>query len=168
MTMSAKPGPASDARFTHLLKRALFELRLAGDIARADSYEPQVLALLEGAKGNLRRPLRRADQSAVGSQESGVRRRRAMSADLERILGPDLLAALDERMRAIAREKRGADGDEWLSVKQACEVTSLGAWHARQLARKLLAEGSPDVYQPNPGRPPLRIRRSALRDLGGA
>jgi hypothetical protein len=88
-----------------------------------------------------------------------------MSADLERILGPDLLAALDERMRAIARETRGADDDEWLSVKQAAELTSLGQWHIRQLARKLLAENSPDVYQPNPGRPPLRLRRSALRDL---
>jgi len=91
-----------------------------------------------------------------------------MSAELEKLFSPDVLAALDERMRAIARETRGADGDEWLSVKQAAELTSLGQWHIRQLARKLLAEGSPDVYQPNPGRPPVRLRRSALRDLKGA
>jgi hypothetical protein len=85
--------------------------------------------------------------------------------DLQRILGPALLEALDERMRSIARETGGATDDEWLSVKQAAELTSLGKWHVRQLARKLLAEGSRDVYQPNPGRPPLRLRRSALRDL---
>jgi hypothetical protein len=88
-----------------------------------------------------------------------------MSVELDQMFGPQVLAALDERMRAIARETGGATDDEWLSVKQAAELTSLGKWHVRQLARKLLAEGSRDVYQPNPGRPPLRLRRSALRDL---
>ena len=69
--MSTKAEGTPDARFVHLLKRALFELRLAGDIARAEGYDLQLRALVEGAKGNLRRLLRRADQSAVGSQESG-------------------------------------------------------------------------------------------------
>jgi hypothetical protein len=74
--MSTKVEGTSDARFAHLLKRALFELRLAADIARADSYEPHVRALLEGARGNLRRVLRLADQSEVGNQESNADERR--------------------------------------------------------------------------------------------
>ena len=73
--MSTKGTP--DARFTCLLKRALFELRLAGDIARAEGYDLQLRALVEGAKGNLRRLLRLADQSAVGSQEATGDERRA-------------------------------------------------------------------------------------------
>jgi hypothetical protein len=75
--VSTKASCKPDARFVQLLKRALFELRLAGDIARADDYEPQVRALLEGAKGNLRRCLRLADQSGVGSKESVNDERRA-------------------------------------------------------------------------------------------
>ena len=76
------------------------------------------------------------------------------------------MAALDERMRIIALEAAGkTEADEWLSVKEAAEIASLSTWHMKQLARKLKAENSPDVYQPNPGRPSLRIRRSALRDL---
>lgn len=90
-----------------------------------------------------------------------------MSTELEKLFSPDVLAAFDERMRSIARESGGASGEEWLTVREAAALTSLGVWHVRQLARKLLAEGSPDVYQPNPGKPPLRIRRSALRDLKG-
>ena len=92
----------------------------------------------------------------------------SVELELETIFGQGVLAALDARMRAIAQEARGESGDEWLSVKQACEVTNLSAWHIRQFAKKLLAERSDCVYQPNRGRPPLRIRRSALRDLKGA
>lgn len=81
----------------------------------------------------------------------------------------DFLASLDERMRRIAEEvfeqKRAAGGDEWLSVEQACQLTNLSEWHVRQFARELREKGSPDVYQPNAGRPPLRIRRAALLDL---
>ena len=83
----------------------------------------------------------------------------------------DLLSALDERVRRIAEqvfeERRAAEGDEWVSVAQACQITSLGEWHVRQFVRELLARGSADVYQPNPGRAPVRIRRAALQDLKG-
>lgn len=60
---------APDARFVTLIKRAAFELRLAADIARTDGYEPQLKALVEGARGNLRRAL----SFAAGDPESGVR-----------------------------------------------------------------------------------------------
>jgi len=70
--VSAKPHGKPDARFVKLIKRAAFELRLAGEIAEADGYEPQLRALLEGARGNLRRILRRVDSSAIGNQQSGA------------------------------------------------------------------------------------------------
>lgn len=59
-----------DARFITLIKRAAFELRLAADIARTDDYEPQLRAMVEGARGNLRRVLGRAgseDSDGAGS-----------------------------------------------------------------------------------------------------
>jgi hypothetical protein len=68
---------APDARFVALIKRAAFELRLAADIARAGDYELQMCALVEGARGNLRRVLRlagtpAAEESEASGQESGV------------------------------------------------------------------------------------------------
>ena len=68
---------ASDARFRQLVKRAAFELRLAADIARTDGYEPQMRALVEGARCNLRRVLEpagptKAQSSKTGSKESEV------------------------------------------------------------------------------------------------
>jgi hypothetical protein len=70
--VSTKVSP--DARFLKLVRRALFELRLAADIARADSYEPQVRALVEGARGNLRRVLRLAEPA--NSLESETKSRK--------------------------------------------------------------------------------------------
>lgn len=64
----SKEHTAPDARFTALVKRAAFELRLAADIARTDGYEPQLRALVEGARGNLRRVLGFA--GAAGKQET--------------------------------------------------------------------------------------------------
>jgi hypothetical protein len=84
---------------------------------------------------------------------------------LETIFGPDTAEVFREEMRRIARAEAASSADDWLDVRQAMEFTRLGEWHVRQLARKLQAQGSPDVYQPNPGKKPLRIRRSALRDL---
>ncbi len=55
-----------NARLVTLIKRAAFELRLAADIARTDGYEPQLRALVEGARGTLRRVLR-----LVGPEASG-------------------------------------------------------------------------------------------------
>jgi excisionase family DNA binding protein len=41
------------------------------------------------------------------------------------------------------------------------EETGLSEWHIRQKIR----EGKLRAYQPNPGKPPVRIRRSDLRKL---
>lgn len=64
-----------DARFVTLIKRAAFELRLAADIARTGEYEPQLRALVEGARGNLRRVLGRAGSAdadgAVSPEREG-------------------------------------------------------------------------------------------------
>lgn len=68
--MSTKVVNTPDARFLKLIRRALFELRLAGDIARADSYEPQVRALVEGARGNLRRVLNLEEPAKGQESES--------------------------------------------------------------------------------------------------
>jgi hypothetical protein len=90
-----------------------------------------------------------------------------MSIDLEKLFSPDVLNALDERMRQIALEMQGAPAaDEWLTVKQVAGLTNLSQGHIREMARCMFAEGSEDVYQPNgPGTQPLRIRRARLRDL---
>ena len=61
MVMSGNATGKPDARIVTLIKRAAFELRLAADIARHEGYEPTVGALFEGARGNLRRCLRRVE-----------------------------------------------------------------------------------------------------------
>ena len=76
-----------------------------------------------------------------------------------------LLSQVGREIRANLRHMEQVLDAFFRDNAKRAELTSLGKWHVRQLARKLLAEGSPDVYQPNPGRPPLRLRRSALRDL---
>lgn len=80
------------------------------------------------------------------------------------MFSPDVLAALDERMRLIAREAQtagGADGDCWLTTAQAAELAHTSEWTIRKLARL----GVLEKYQPNPGRPPLRIKKSSLLAL---
>lgn len=89
-----------------------------------------------------------------------------MTAGLEKIFTPDVLAALDERMRRIAQEAGRSSDGEWLDIPKAMELSSMTEHAVRQLINRLKAEGSEDVYQPNgPGTRPLLIRRSALRDL---
>lgn len=48
------------ARFRQLVERALFELRLAGDIARAEGYGPGLTRGVEAARGSLRTALEEA------------------------------------------------------------------------------------------------------------
>ena len=85
-----------------------------------------------------------------------------MSAELEKLFSPDVLAALDERMRRIARESAPATSDDcWLTTKQAAKLTGTSEWTIRKLARLGLLE----KYQPNPGRPPLRVKKSSLLGL---
>lgn len=85
-----------------------------------------------------------------------------MSVELEKLFGPEVLEALDERMRRIARESApGVAGDCWLTTKQAAELAGTSEWTIRKLARQGLLE----KYQPNPGRPPLRVKKSSLLSL---
>jgi hypothetical protein len=49
------------ARFRQLISRALFELKLATDVARAEGYAPGVTSLVEQAKGNLHACLNKAE-----------------------------------------------------------------------------------------------------------
>jgi len=87
-----------------------------------------------------------------------------MSTELEKLFSADALEALDERIRRIAREARpaaGTDGDCWLTTKQAAELAGTSEWTIRKLARLGLLE----KYQPNPGRAPLRVKKSSLLAL---
>jgi hypothetical protein len=81
-----------------------------------------------------------------------------MSADLEKIFGPDLLAALDERIRSIARQERGAAGDDWLSYAQIVELTGLSEWTIGEAVRR----GELEADYPRPRCP--RVKRSKLRE----
>lgn len=53
------------ARFRQLVNRALFELRMAGDVARAEGFWQDVSALVEGSKRNLRTCLDRDEPSEL-------------------------------------------------------------------------------------------------------
>jgi hypothetical protein len=76
-----------------------------------------------------------------------------------------LLKALDAHIRAVVvdeiEKRMPAPGGEWLTIKEAIEQASLSEWHVRKLVRN----GSVQFYQPNPGKPPLRINRRSLLDL---
>jgi hypothetical protein len=51
--------------------------------------------------------------------------------------------------------------EEWVDVPRGSEITGLSQWTIRQMVR----QGKFEIYQPNPGRPPLRIKRDSLRSL---
>jgi hypothetical protein len=92
-----------------------------------------------------------------------------MSAELEKIFSPEMLAAFDERMRKIVEEARGAGEAEWLDVPGAMAYISAKENAVREIIARLKATFPEDVFQPNgPGTKPLLVRRSALRDLGRA
>jgi predicted transcriptional regulator of viral defense system len=86
-----------------------------------------------------------------------------MGVELEKIFGPEVLEAFDARIRRIACET-SVEGDEWLTVRHAAELSELSEWTVRQLARQGLLE----KFQPNPGRLPLRIKKSSLLSLDKA
>jgi hypothetical protein len=90
-----------------------------------------------------------------------------MGAELEKIFSLEVLEAFDERVRAIVRKTQatpGAGGDCWLTTRQAAERASASEWTIRKLARLGLLE----KYQPNPGRAPLRVKKSSLLSLDKA
>jgi excisionase family DNA binding protein len=73
-----------------------------------------------------------------------------ITAIIEQVVSKRLPALLEEKLRAAE--------DEWLTVKQASKVANISQWTVRRIAR----EGQVAVYQPNPGKPPLRISRNSL------
>lgn len=85
-----------------------------------------------------------------------------MSAELEKLFSPDVLAALDERARRIAEEVARAhaaqDADDWLSYAQIVELTGLSEWTIGEAVRR----GELEADYPLPRCP--RIKRSKLRE----
>ena len=81
-----------------------------------------------------------------------------MSAKLEELFSPDVLAALDERVRAIVKEAGGASDDDWLSYAQIVELTGLSEWTIGEAVRR----GELEADYPLPRCP--RVKRSKLRE----
>ncbi len=65
------------------------------------------------------------------------------------------------RVAALEEQLPHHMDEEWVTVKRAAQITGLSQWNIRQLAR----QGKLEIYQPNLGRPPLRIKRDSLRNL---
>jgi len=59
--MKKKKSTPGASRFRQLIERALFELRLAADVARAEGFDSETMALVEGSKRNLRACLARIE-----------------------------------------------------------------------------------------------------------
>jgi hypothetical protein len=69
--LSRKASPGT-ARFRHLLLRASFELRMAGDVARAEGMDPDLLEMVEGSKRHLRVCLSKLQAQADASRGPAV------------------------------------------------------------------------------------------------
>jgi hypothetical protein len=72
-----------------------------------------------------------------------------MDVELEKVFSPEVLAALDERVRRTAREEASRAKVEWLDIPAVMQLTSMTESAARQFINGLKAAESPDVYQPN-------------------
>ena len=85
-----------------------------------------------------------------------------MSAELEKLFGPDVLAALDERARRVAEEvvrgRAAREADEWLSYARIVELTGLSEWTVSEAVRR----GELEADYPRPRCP--RVKRSKLRE----
>ena len=85
-----------------------------------------------------------------------------MSAELERLFSPDVLAALDERMRQIAQEARTAppaEDDRGLSAEEAAHLLGVKKWRVYEMVRRNALR----AYRPSPGT--LRIPLSAVNEV---
>lgn len=84
-----------------------------------------------------------------------------MSVELEKLFGPDVLAALDERMRRISRESQPSsppDEDRGLSAAEAAVLLGVKKWRVYEMVRrKALCS-----YRPSPGT--LRILLSSVNE----
>lgn len=65
------------------------------------------------------------------------------------------------RVAALEEQLPHHMGEDWVTVERAAQITGLSQWTIRQMVR----QGKFEIYQPNPGRPPLRIKRDSLRHL---
>src|ERR1041385_2697510 len=81
-----------------------------------------------------------------------------MGTELEKLFSPDVLAALDERIRAVAKEATAATDDDWLSYAQIVELTGLSEWRRGEAGRR----GELEADYPRPRCP--RVKRSKLRE----
>jgi hypothetical protein len=72
--------------------------------------------------------------------------------------------AVDEKLPALLDEKLRELQDAWLSVREAKAYSGLSEWTLRKMAR----EGKVKKFQPNPGKPPLRISRNSLQNYMSA
>lgn len=82
-----------------------------------------------------------------------------MSAELEKIFGPDLLAALDERVRAIVKEAGAAPADDQgVTAEEAARLLGVSKWRVYEMVRR----GALPSYRPSPKT--LRIPLSAVKN----
>jgi len=85
-----------------------------------------------------------------------------MGVELEKLFGPEVLEAFDERARRVAeevvRERAAQGGDDWLSYAQIVEATGLSEWTVGEAVRR----GELEADYPRPRCP--RVRRSKLRE----
>jgi excisionase family DNA binding protein len=80
-----------------------------------------------------------------------------MSVELEKLFGPDVLAAFDERARRIAEQVARSRDVGAVKVKTACELLDMNESRVRQLIR----EGRLKVIRPTPQT--IRIPLSEIR-----
>jgi hypothetical protein len=69
-----------------------------------------------------------------------------------------------QQLPALVEEKLRAAEDQWLSVEDAHKFSGLSPWTIRHLAR----QGKIKKFQPNPGKPPVRISRNSLQEFMSA
>ena len=82
-----------------------------------------------------------------------------MSAKLEELFSPDVLAALDERVRRIARETNPAPADDQgLTAEEAARLLGVSKWRVYEMVRR----GALPSYRPSPKT--LRIPLSAVKN----
>lgn len=84
-----------------------------------------------------------------------------MSVELEKLFGPDVLTALDERMRRIARESRPSsppDEDRGLSAAEAAVLLGVKKWRVYEMVKRKALR----AYRPSPGT--LRILLSSVNE----
>jgi excisionase family DNA binding protein len=84
-----------------------------------------------------------------------------MSGELEKLFGPEVLTALDERMRRIACESRPSslpDEDRGLSTAEAAVLLGVKKWRVYEMVKRKVLR----AYRPSPRT--LRILLSSVNE----